>query len=221
MTRPDLTDISLVLDRSGSMGAVQEATIAGFNQFLAEQRKLDGEARLSLVQFDHEYEPVFEATPLNDVPELDANRYVPRGRTALLDAIGLTIDRTGQRLASQAEPDRPGQVLFVILTDGHENSSHRYTADQIFQMIEHQQDVCQWQFIYLGANQDAIATAASYGIGAGHAMTYDATPAASGRAWGSLSSSTARYRGRRNAPSGEPDFFTDEERRASRSDGGR
>ena len=78
MTRRDLTDISLVLDRSGSMGAVQEATIAGFNQFLAEQRKLDGEARLSLVQFDHEYEPLFEATPLNNVPELDANRYVPR-----------------------------------------------------------------------------------------------------------------------------------------------
>ena len=134
--------------------------------------------------------------------------------------MGLTIDRTGQRLASQAELDRPGQVLFVILTNGRENSSHRYTAERIFQMIEHQQNVYQWQFIYLGANQDAIATAGRYGIGAGHAMTYDAEPAASARTWKGLSSSTARYRDRRNAPSGEPDFFTDEERRASRSDGG-
>lgn len=171
---PNLVDIAFILDRSGSMSSVSEQAISGFNHFLAEQLKQPGEARLTLVLFDDEYLVHVDAARLNDVRPLDATTYVPRNTTALLDAIGQTIDRLGERLAATPEPDRPGQVLVAILTDGLENASTRYSWQAVAQRIKHQREKYGWRFLFLGANQDAIATAAHINIQADHAATFEA-----------------------------------------------
>src|SRR6185437_887189 len=120
MPNPNFTDITIVLDRSGSMEVIADDTVGGFNQFLKEQKKVPGKALLTLVQFDHEYQFVHQAVPIGSVPLLTRKTYVPRGSTALLDAIGRAINETGQRLAALPEPERPGNVIVMILTDGLE-----------------------------------------------------------------------------------------------------
>lgn len=214
MADPISIDISFVLDRSGSMEAVRDDTIAGFNHFINEQRQVAGEAHLTLTQFDHEYEVVHRTRPLAEVPLLDRHAFVPRGRTALLDAIGRMMIDTGERLARLPEADRPGQVLLVILTDGHENASREFSRERIFQMIQHQREVYNWQVIFLGADQDAVAAAAKYGIDNGAAMSYAGDGQGTRDAMSSLNAATHRFRrsGRRRADS----FFTDQEREANR-----
>ncbi|MBV12223.1 vWA domain-containing protein [Rubinisphaera sp.] len=175
MTHTDLTDITLVLDRSGSMESVKESTITAFNEFVSSQIEVEGQATMSLVQFDNEYDVLYEAIPIEQVSELTAETFVPRGSTALLDAMGQTIVRTGQRLAAMPEAERPGTVLFVTLTDGEENSSSEYNLHRINEMITEQREKYSWQFLFLAANQDAIATASQFGIGAGQAMTFGAS----------------------------------------------
>ena len=132
----------------------------GFNAFLESQQKLPGEARLTLVLFDHEYIVAHDGVPIKDVPSLDEHTYVPRGTTALLDAIGRTINTIGERLDKAPEPERPGKVIVAILTDGLENASQEFKRKQIFKMIKHQREVYSWEFIFLGARQDAIQTGA-------------------------------------------------------------
>jgi hypothetical protein len=134
-----------------------------------------GTATTTLVQFDDQYEVVFRAIPVATAPALTAATFVPRGSTALLDAVGQTIDEAGARLSAMAEPERPSKVVFVIITDGHENASHRFTAKKIDKMIALQRNVYKWEFVFLGANQDAIATAAAMHIPSSHAMTYMAS----------------------------------------------
>ena len=172
MTNLKLTEITIVLDRSGSMGSVKEATIEAFNGFLHSQKTGDGDVQFSLVQFDDQYEPLLTAVPMAQVADLTPTTYEPRGSTALLDAIGRTIVETGQRLSQMPEPQRPGTVLFVIQTDGFENASHTFRLEQINSMIAEQRQKYLWEFIFLGANQDAIASAAHFGIAAGQALTY-------------------------------------------------
>lgn len=167
------TRIAVVLDRSGSMSAVREATIDGFNEFVNGQRQAPGEASLLLTQFDHEYETVFDK-PLADVPKLDSKTYVPRGSTALHDAIGRTINELGKQLETAPEGERPEHVVLVILTDGHENASHEFTRDKIAEMVTHQREKYQWNFIFLGANQDAVLTARGFNIPQATAMSYEA-----------------------------------------------
>ncbi len=171
----DYTDVTIVLDRSGSMASVKDDTIGGFNQFVADQKKVPGMGKITLVRFDDQYESVFRDLPLASAPDLTTATFVPRGSTALLDAIGRTIIETGARLSAMAEADRPGKVVFVILTDGMENASRTFTLAKINEMIALQRDVYKWQFIFLGANQDAIATAAAMQIPAGQALTYAAS----------------------------------------------
>lgn len=171
---PNLAEIAFILDRSGSMESLREQAIAGFNHFLGDQAKQPGEARLTLVLFDDEYLVPFDAAPLGNIIPLNAATYVPRNSTALLDAIGHTIDRLGQRLASTAECERPGQVIVAILTDGFENASTRYTWKNVAARIRHQQEKYNWRFLFLGANQDAIATAARLNISAFNAATFRA-----------------------------------------------
>ncbi|WP_193211152.1 vWA domain-containing protein [Luteolibacter marinus] len=161
---PNLTEIAYILDRSGSMQPMTEAAISGFNEFLQEQLDEPGDANLSLLLFDNEFLVPFERTPLQDVRGLDAASYVPRGSTALLDAIGLTIDVIGKKLAGEPEDKRPGKVVVAIFTDGYENASTRYTMARINELITHQRDKYGWEFLFLAANQDAIATAAQLGI---------------------------------------------------------
>ena len=141
--KQNLCDITIVLDRSGSMSSVQADTIGGFNTFIKEQRKLPGECNVSLVQFDDQYEPQYAGKPVGDAPFLDEKTFQPRGMTALLDAIGRTINETGKRLGAMDDDDRPSKVLFVILTDGGENSSKEFTRAKVFEMISHQKTAYQ------------------------------------------------------------------------------
>jgi hypothetical protein len=169
--RTDLTDITIVIDRSGSMSSIRSDAEGGINTFIESQKTEPGEALLTLVQFDTEYEFVHKGMPIGNVPHF---HLVPRGSTALLDAVGRSINETGARLAAIEESERPGLVVFVIVTDGAENSSKEFTRAKIREMIEHQQSVYKWQFTFLAANQDAFAEGASMGIAqdgiAGYAM---------------------------------------------------
>ena len=167
--RNDLTDITVVLDRSGSMASVADDTRGGFDTFVADQKKAPGEAVLTLVQFDDTYEFVYNARPIRDIGKLE---FVPRGSTALLDAIGRAINETGDRLRKMRESDRPGKVVFVIITDGQENASHEFTKAKVNDMISHQRNQYKWEFVFLGANQDAIQEASAIGISGLNAMTY-------------------------------------------------
>lgn len=165
--------IAIVLDRSGSMDAIRADTIGGFNAFIEEQKKVPGEATLTLTQFDHEYEVVKDFIVLADMPLLNEKTYVPRGMTALLDAIGRTIVTVGEKLDAMDEEGRPDKVIFVILTDGYENNSKEYKKAKIAEMVKHQTKTYDWQFVFLGANMDAIHEGAGMGMAAGQSMTYD------------------------------------------------
>jgi len=192
--RDEFTDITVVLDRSGSMAAVADDTIGGFNQFLLDQKRAPGTGVLTLVQFDNEYEFVHTAKPLADVPPLSTATFVPRGSTALLDAIARAIGETHERIAKMHEVERPGVVIVVILTDGQENSSRETTLETVFARITEQQEKRGWKFIFLGANQDAIKSAARIGIGAAHSLSYAHTSHGSRSAFASTSKSVAALR---------------------------
>jgi len=151
-----LVDIVCVLDRSGSMAYIADDAIGGFNEFLKQQQELPGEAKMTVVLFDGQYEIMYDGVDVKDVKELDNKTFVPRGTTALLDALGKTINAVGERLAKTPEEDRPEHVIFMVLTDGLENASKEFTNDQIHDMIEHQETVYSWKFVYLAANQDAF-----------------------------------------------------------------
>lgn len=169
---PLQTEILFILDRSGSMNAMRQAAIDGFNRFLADQQAAPDSARLTLLLFDDRLELPVDGVPLPEVLPLDRDSFVPRGSTALLDAIGHGIDRLGQRLAAMPEAERPRSVIVTILTDGEENSSRRFTWTQVSDRIAHQQEKYGWAFFFLGAGPDAIATAAKMSIGASHAAAY-------------------------------------------------
>ena len=171
------SEIAFVLDRSGSMESCREPAIEGFNSFLQEQQRTEGLAKLTLILFDDEYLVPIDALPVPEILPLDNDSYVPRGSTALLDAIGRTIDELGARLAALPEQDRPMQVIVAILTDGRENSSQNYTWQQIADAIKQQSEQYRWTFLFLGANQDAIATAAQMNITAANAAAYVADAA--------------------------------------------
>lgn len=166
------TEIAYILDRSGSMGSLTETAISSFNGFLKEQKDEAGKAVFSLVLFDDEYLIHADALPIEDVDELDTTTYVPRAMTALLDAIGRTIDDTGKRLAAMKEKERPGKVVVAIFTDGLENASTDYTLQDIAKCIKHQQEKYSWEFLFLGANQDAIASAQRMNIPAQNSSNF-------------------------------------------------
>jgi hypothetical protein len=178
MTDQNLTEIICVLDRSGSMGSIRDDAIGGFNTFLDEQQK-DKVDRclLTLAQFDDQYEIVHESKPIEDVPKLTPETYVPRNTTALLDAIGKTIDDSGKRFAAMPEEKRPGAVVFVILTDGQENASKVYSHEAVMNRIKTQHDAYKWEFVFLAANQDAIKAGASFGIHNAANFSHDAAGA--------------------------------------------
>jgi uncharacterized protein YegL len=160
------TEIAFILDRSGSMQSIAETAVTGFNELLDQQKKEHEQTpvRMSLILFNTEYEVPFASVPAPELPRLDMKTYSPDGSTALLDAIGRTIDETGSRLAAMPESQRPGKVIIAILTDGEENSSRIFNWAQISEKIRHQREVYKWEFLFLGANQDAIATASRMNI---------------------------------------------------------
>jgi hypothetical protein len=154
------------------MSSCQDATIKGFNDFLAQQKDVPGEVLLTLVQFDDEYEIVYSNTKLQDAPLLDSKAFQPRGTTALLDAMGKTIVKLGEQLDAMAEDERPSKVIMAILTDGYENASKEYNSNQVFDLIKKYEADKGWSFVFIGANQDAIASAAQYGISGNSSMSY-------------------------------------------------
>ena len=182
-----LTEIAFILDRSGSMQTMVEPAISGFNRLLREQQQAPGSARFTLVLFDDQYEVPFQSVPIAEVVELDTTTFVPRGSTALLDAIGRTIDELGKKLQGTAEADRPQQVIVAILTDGEENASNRYSWQDIAKRIRHQTEKYQWQFLFLGANQDAIATAGRMSIQAANTANFSVNEESYAAAKGALS----------------------------------
>ena len=192
----NLTEIAYILDRSGSMESMVEPAITGFNEFLAEQRKAPGQARLTLVLFDDEYLVPHQSVPIEEVPDLTTKTYEPRNSTALLDAIGQTINDLGTRLAKTPEDERPGLVIIAIFTDGYENNSIKYDNRKISEMIRHQREKYNWQFMFLAANQDAIATAAKMGIDHADAASVDYSGAGIRSSSRAFSSRSAAYRQR-------------------------
>ena len=205
--RSDLTDITLVVDRSGSMSTVREDAEGGVNSFITSQAKEPGEALLTLVQFDTEYEFLHQGVPIGDVPKYQLH---PRGMTALLDAVGRAINETGERLAGIKESDRPGLVIVVVMTDGLENSSREFTKTQLKEMVDRQQSVYNWHFTFLGANQDAFAEAGAMGIGKAGVANYAAGKERA--AYAATMSKVARMRKQAGAGQAVDNAFTDEER---------
>lgn len=196
MTKENLTFIQVVLDRSGSMSAVRDATIEGLNAFITQQRESKvGEARMSLVQFDEHYEPNYFDLPLSDVPLLSVDTYQPRGMTALYDSVYRAIGDLGVRLAAMPESERPSKVVFVIQTDGFENASRIYSSLNVADAIKHQQTAYSWEFIFLAANQDAMLSGAALGIDSSHSLSYSHSPIGATKGFSAVSASINSVRG--------------------------
>ncbi|MGP1470792.1 MAG: vWA domain-containing protein [Schwartzia sp. (in: firmicutes)] len=170
--KKELTEIVFILDRSGSMGGLESDTIGGFNSLLKKQRREAGEALLSTVLFDDVCEVIHDRVPIAEVKDLTEEAYFVRGSTALLDALGGAIRHIGNIHKYIREEDRPEKTLVVVTTDGMENASRRYTYQKVKEMVERQKDRYGWEFLFLGANMDAIDAAKHIGIHADRAVTY-------------------------------------------------
>ncbi len=174
----DATDITIILDRSGSMTGLESDVVGGINTLLTDQKETEGQCNVTLVQFDGNdpYEILRDNQPLKEVSLLKLGEFVPRGSTPLYDAIGRGIHQTGKRLSDLEESKRPNKVIFVIVTDGGENSSREFKQNIISNMVKLQTDEYNWEFVYIGANQDALETGASVGIMASNSLNYCSTP---------------------------------------------
>ena len=170
--RKDLTELVFILDRSGSMTGLEADTIGGFNSMIEKQKREKGECLVSLVLFDHNMEVILDRTPIEQVKPLTEREYYTRGNTALIDAMGGAIHHIGNVHKYAREEDVPEKTVFVITTDGMENASHVYTADKVREMVKHKQDKYGWEFLFLGANIDAVETARRYGLREGHAVRF-------------------------------------------------
>ncbi len=167
-----LTEIVFILDRSGSMAGMESDTIGGFNATIEKQKKEPGEALVSTVLFDDQNEVLHDRVPLVDIQPLTDREYFARGGTALVDALGSAIHHIGNVHKYARDEDRPEKTIFIITTDGYENCSRKYRIEQVRQMIERQKGKYGWEFIFLGANIDAVSTAANYGIDASRAANF-------------------------------------------------
>jgi hypothetical protein len=193
---PNYTDITLLLDRTGSMESVKDETINAVNLFITEQAKVPGQCTFTLVQFDSEnpFEVLCSGVPIAQAKRLTPEVYQPRALTPLWDAIGMGIEETGKRLEAMAEAERPGKVLFVVMTDGLNNASRKFTPSELRKMIEHQKNVYRWEFVFLGANMDACMVGEQMGIPQATSLTVDHSGAGYEAAIVALSSNTAAYR---------------------------
>lgn len=170
--KKNLTEIVFILDRSGSMSGLEADTIGGFNSMIEKQRKADGEALVSTVLFDNMSEVIHDRVDIRDIKSMTDRDYTARGCTALLDAIGGAIHHIGNVHKYARKEDVPEHTLFVITTDGMENASRRYDSEKIKKMIEQQKEKYGWEFLFLGANIDAVEMAKHFGIDADRAVNY-------------------------------------------------
>jgi hypothetical protein len=191
MSNPNLTLLVFLLDRSGSMQSIKSDVIGGFDAFLAEQRAGEGLCTVTLAQFDHEYEVVYRGIALGQVPPL---ALWPRGRTALHDSLGRLITDTAAEINALAEADKPGTVIVAIMTDGLENASHEWRRRDIKALVEQQTNVHGWEFLYMGADQDAVEVGKGLGVKDGQAITYSR-----GRSREAMQTTSSNIRGYRDA----------------------
>lgn len=170
----NITELVFILDRSGSMAGLEGDTIGGFNAMIEKQKKQAGDCYVSTVLFDNVSEVLHDRVKLRDVPKMTEREYTVRGCTALIDAIGGAIRHIGNIHKYARPEDVPAHTMFVITTDGMENASRRYSSEQVKRMIERQKETHGWEFLFIGANIDAVETAARYGIGKDRAVNYHA-----------------------------------------------
>lgn len=171
--RKGLTEVVFILDRSGSMSGLEADTIGGFNSMIEKQQKEEGEALISTVLFDDEAEVLYDRVPIGKVEPMNDKQYFVRGCTALLDAIGGAIHHIGNVHKYARDEDRPEKTLFIITTDGMENASVNYDYKRIKKMIERQKKKYHWEFIFLGANIDAVEVAGRFGVERSRAVRYE------------------------------------------------
>jgi hypothetical protein len=210
LVRNDYVDITLVIDKSGSMQPLRGDTIGGVNRLLEEQRKVEGKAHLTMIQFDSKYNFLHSA-PVQYVPNLTEANYTPSGNTALIDAMAQGIIATGNRLRSLPESERPAKVLFIVVTDGQENASKEFTREQLRKMVTEQTEKYSWEFSYLGANVDSFTEARSYGISLASTSNYGANSAGIASAYAIMSEKLGNVRSRaRRGLSANMAFTSDE-----------
>ena len=193
----NVTELVFILDRSGSMAGLESDTIGGFNALIEKQKKEDGDCFVSTVLFDNRCEVLHDRVPLEKVKPLTDKDYTVRGCTALIDALGGAIHHIGNIHKYARSEDVPAHTLFVITTDGMENASRRYTADEVRKTVERQKEKYGWEFLFIGANIDAVETAGRYGISADRAANYNADEKGTGILYAAVSETVANVRANR------------------------
>ncbi len=173
-THNNITELVFILDRSGSMGGLERDTIGGFNSLIEKQKKQDGKCCVSTVLFDNTSEVIHDRIDLENIKPMTDEDYYVRGCTALIDAIGGAIHHIGNIHKYARNEDVPEHTMFVIMTDGYENASHIYTSDRVKAMIDRQKKRYGWEFLFIGANIDAVETASRFGISEDRAVNYHA-----------------------------------------------
>lgn len=191
-----LTELIVILDASGSMASLKDDVIGGFNQLIEDQKKEEGECLVTVVQFSSfgKQETIIDRQPVQEIEPLTAPMYLIGGWTALHDTMGNVIDVVGTRLSITPEDFRPGKVIVAVITDGQENHSREYTASQVCEKVTKQQDVYSWEFIFTGANQDAIFEANKLGIKSSMTAMYKGTRYGTRKMFGGISSATSALR---------------------------
>lgn len=188
------TELVFIIDRSGSMNGLESDTIGGFNSLLKQQQSVDGKALVTTVLFDDEYELLHDRVDIQKVNSLTEKDYTTRGSTALLDAIGRTIHNIRKAQKEASEEGRSEKVMFFIITDGYENASRHYTASMIQDRIKHYKKKHGWEFLFFGANMDAIAEAAKIGIDANRAQNYRSDSVGTASVYTSMSAMSTAFR---------------------------
>ncbi len=192
--RKGLTEVVFILDRSGSMSGLEADTIGGFNSMIAKQKKEDGEAYISTILFDDETEVLYDRVSVQRIEPMNEKQYYVRGCTALLDALGGAIHHIGNVHKYAREEDIPEKTLFIITTDGMENSSCRYSYEKVKKMVERQKKKFGWEFLFLGANIDAIEVASRFGIAENRAINYECDSKGTQLNYEVLSRTVSRFR---------------------------
>ncbi len=194
----NITELVFILDRSGSMSGLESDTIGGFNAMIEKQKKEDGECFVSTVLFDNESEVLHDRVKLGDIKPMTDKEYTVRGCTALIDALGGAIRHIGNIHKYARTEDVPERTMFVITTDGMENASHRFSADEVRRMIERQKTKYGWEFLFIGANIDAVETARRYGINEDRAVNYNADSTGTGIVYEAVACAVSSVRKRKN-----------------------